>query len=270
MAQIDLFIDQCTRTRESSKNTYRVVLNRLVQFASGRDIDELTKSDLLGYLNRNVNLPNKPDKLLAPASFNQQMAILKLYYKFLGKNYFKGLKKKKETQKVLEIRQQDIDWMLETCENLRDKVAVSILTDCGFRVGELAKVRVCDVEITANGAIIQCPGGKTGSRRVQGLACTAIVAQWKEQHPHADDPNALFICKLQQNDKPVSSQMIRTMFLHLERRAKLRHPDIRHVHPHALRHWAATQIARKGMSAPVMMARFDLEIHCDGPAVLYN
>ncbi len=264
MTSIIQFLSQNGHLAKSTRTYYGQELHALVRFAGNKDIDDLSEEEVCTFLQGHDN----------PNSYNTILNILRRYYNFIGKKYLEHAKQRKGQPRVLDIRQEDINYLMEACLSIRDQALIAVLIECGFRAGEIVKVRICDVEFQANGGwvTIQCPGGmgtKTGPRIVPAIACTSILGQWLEVHPRRDDPYAPLFCNINerkgftydydQTDKPVTvksthvgdpltANYINMVFYQIEKRAKKHHPNLtlKHIHPHKCRHWAATQAVKQG------------------------
>ena len=158
------------------------------------------------------------------------------------------MKFKKTKSKTLDINEEHIDWLLKACNNTRDKCLIAIIANYGFRIGEVASIRMCDVRphISGTGYLITVPKSKTNPRIVLGLPVDAIIGSWFHDHPTPDNPNAHLFCNTQ--GEAFSTNTLRNRFASIEVKAKRIHPNLPHVHPHTLRHWCITQWNKIGLN----------------------
>ena len=168
-------------------------------------------------------------------------------------------------KRITSLVVNDIEKMSKAALNSRDKAIVAVLADCGFRGGELVSIRVKDVTHNANGSVsITCPEGKTGERTVVGDVCSADLAAWEYAHPLGDVSDAPLFCVIRKtgNSRPGDPMDIYTLFNLIRalgnRGEVLIDPEtgISKIHPHALRHYSATESARMGLSLQDMMIRY--------------
>ena len=64
------------------------------------------------------------------------------------------------------LTEEEIQKMISSCANLRDRALVSVLYESGCRIGEIGNLRIKDVLFDEYGAKIDVLG-KTGARRVR-------------------------------------------------------------------------------------------------------
>ena len=66
------------------------------------------------------------------------------------------------------ITQGEVDLLISSCDNARDKAIFSLLYDMGVRVGELFSIRIKDVSFNDYGMKVLV-SGKTGVRVVRAI-----------------------------------------------------------------------------------------------------
>jgi|UniRef100_A0AAT9JH98 site-specific recombinase XerD len=172
--------------------------------------------------------------------------FIKFYY---GKksdllDYVKQTRKK--DSKIPEvIREEDILKLIEVADNMRDKAMIAVCYEAGLRVGELAGLRIRDIEFFTNStgemrAKIKVTG-KTGERVIPIVMSVPYLKRWLDEHPFRDDPNAYVFCSLARINYGgmISYQKLYEKFIELGKKAGLK---IR-LHPHTLRHSRATVLA---------------------------
>ncbi len=153
--------------------------------------------------------------------------------------------RKKDTKIPEVLREEDILKLIEIAENTRDKAMIAVCYEAGLRVGELAGLKIRDIEFFSNSngemrAKIRV-NGKTGERVIPIVISVSYLVRWLEEHPFRDDPDAYVFCSLSRINYGgmISYQKLYEKFVRLGRKAGLK---IR-LHPHVLRHSRATVLA---------------------------
>ncbi len=248
---INAFLAANAEKSQETLRNYRSILRNLAK-SMGKAPDRATKAEVFAWL-----LPHQNK----PGTWNQYLTVARTFYTWAKKrNFLKGLKFRKAQGKIDVIRPEDVQWLLEACQTARDVAMVLLMVDCGFRAGEVASMRVRDVEYDAYGVKVACPKSKTRPRAVRGIECTAALSAWMARHPFKSDPEApLFpVMKHQRGryGRPIQPKYVWKLVHQIETRAKMLHPDLRHVFPHMCRHYSATQAAKLGLSESLLMLRY--------------
>jgi len=140
---------------------------------------------------------------------------------------------------------EDITKIICACDSLRDKALISILYDSGARAGEIAGLRIKDIEFDEYGAKIMV-NGKTGMRKIRLIDSVPDLKNLVNNHPYKDSPDIpLFLNIAKKKEKQGISvhSIYRVLQLATER------TDIKkHMHPHALRHAKLTELAKQGFT----------------------
>lgn len=115
------------------------------------------------------------------------------------------------------------------------------------RFGEIANLKVKDVVFKGAEAVISIHDSKT-DERVVTLMDNSLLAQYLAVHPFREEKNfyeKLFFVNLHPNayGKPLNHAMVSNNLKKTARKTKLKK-----VHLHALRHWRATHLAKRGLS----------------------
>lgn len=142
----------------------------------------------------------------------------------------------------------ELDRLMRACSRrapsgLRDRALLAVLAFAGLRVGEAVQLRISDLNLTDG--YVQVRRGKGGRSRRVSLApgACAIVQQWLQVRSKLNLPaTAPVFCTITKNlqGHPLATANIRQMVRRRARRAGIEG----RVHPHALRHWCATSMAR--------------------------
>ena len=83
--------------------------------------------------------------------------------------------------------EEDVKKMIEAAEHPRDKALLACLYESGCRIGEIAGLRIGDVNFDEYGCTMVV-NGKTGSRRVRLIFSAPIIGSWLNAHPEKDNP----------------------------------------------------------------------------------
>ncbi len=134
---------------------------------------------------------------------------------------------------------------------IRDRAIISVLWRTGLRVGELVALLPKDLNLDVGA--MRVLRGKGDKARTVGLDATAsaLIERWVEVRsklPGVQRSSPLF-CTLQ--GMQLATVCIRQM---LKRRALKANID-RRVHPHALRHTHAAELAREGLPVNLIAAQ---------------
>lgn len=137
---------------------------------------------------------------------------------------------------------EDIQNMISYCRSARDRAILSVLYEGGFRIGELASMRVDSVVFDDKGVRVRVTG-KTGERMARLFQVNYLV-EWLRQHPLRQKPDAPLWCSTCQNPKtrgkPLAYPAIRAQLVDIAKRAGISKP----VNPHSLRHATATRLVK--------------------------
>ena len=207
--------------------------------------DEVTKQDLMEFFNSFGNR-------YKPRTINDYKVCLKRFYKWLLGNdeeyppLVKWIKKANNLRQKVErsdlITEDEFKAMLRAADSQRDRCLLWLLWETGARVGEIVSIRLRDVELRGEMALITLRG-KTGSRTVPVIAGFPDLQAWLNQHPFRNDPDApLFISyKKGSFGKPLLEGGVAKIVKRLASKAEIK----KHVYPHLFRHSRATQLSTR-------------------------
>ena len=147
------------------------------------------------------------------------------------------------------ITKEEVNELIQACENPRDKAIFSALYDSGIRLGELLNMRINSVSFDQYGAVLNVPKGKTGFRRVRVVGDSIpYLRAWLEVHPKKN-PSAPLFCNLSEDirGRALTSADVYSIIRKVKRRAGI----TRRIHPHLFRHTRATILASRVTEAPL-------------------
>jgi len=219
--------------------------------------------DFYDYLLRNSVYEGKISEQL-----KKEMSISKKGYKgFLyhiqkDKTYLQKILKLKEPKKKPKILQKEqVEKLLEACNNLRDKFLLSLLYESGMRIGEALglwiedfsidgrKVEIKDRGELENGAELK----SVNAPRIIDISNTLInmfIDYISKYHDDNVDTNHVFI-KLTGVNKyqPMSYPDVDSLFKRLKKKTGI------HATPHMLRHTSLTELRKAGMKSEHLQRR---------------
>jgi integrase len=151
------------------------------------------------------------------------------------------------------ISQEEVDLLIASCNNARDKAIFSLLYDTGIRIGEMLSLRIKDVQFDEYGMRLLVTG-KTGTRRVRATGdSVGYLRAWLNVHPDQFNDDAWLFCKIGHETSGKSNlkeqleggQVYRVFHRVRERAIELGFPKSKRVNPHKFRHNRASQLAPK-------------------------
>jgi site-specific recombinase XerD len=255
-------LEEIKNSKEISKHNKE----KIIQFQRSCLANGLSKARMLRYLNDIPRVAKKLDKDfekvnktdiekimaeietmdLAPATKTSYAVSLKKFYKWLngGEEYPKCVKwlrttEKENNNKLPEelLTDEEVKKIIEVALNSRDRGLISTLWESGCRIGELLTMKIKHVSFEKGFTRISI-NGKTGMRRVPLVDSTPYLAEWFENHPYKNDPNAPLWISIGtvNHHKPFEYAACRKMLKELATKAGI----TKAVNPHALRHGRAT------------------------------
>jgi site-specific recombinase XerD len=129
----------------------------------------------------------------------------------------------------------------DTLEGVRNRALVLVLADSGLRAGELTHLLVEDWRPADRGLFVRSGKGRKDRVAFVGPTTTRALKAWLARHPRPASESFLFA---DQRGRPLRRRYLVEVLHRLSARAGL--PDSRRLHPHALRHFAATSWLRNG------------------------
>ncbi|MEM1532111.1 MAG: tyrosine-type recombinase/integrase [Nitrososphaerota archaeon] len=138
------------------------------------------------------------------------------------------------------LTEEEVKLMASKATNLRDKAFVLVLYESGARIGEMLGLKIKNVTFDEYGAAI-IVSGKTGMRRIRIVASAPMLAEWLDNHPLRNDPDApLWIGLWTKNYlKPLDYPAVAKMLKTLAKRAGIK----KRIYPHLFRHSRASHLA---------------------------
>jgi len=132
-------------------------------------------------------------RMIKKASYRRTVITIKQILTHLGRGDEADaipLPKKPEPRIAL-LTKEELEKLLAGCTNVRDRLLIQFLTEMGSRRGEIAGLRIKDVQFDQYTPIVWLRG-KTGERRRRVYASKPDLLRYLEDHPYKNNPNAPF------------------------------------------------------------------------------
>ncbi|MDR7562796.1 MAG: tyrosine-type recombinase/integrase [Armatimonadota bacterium] len=130
----------------------------------------------------------------------------------------------------------------DTFEGVRNRAMILVLADSGLRANELLNLLVEHWSPADRSLFVRSGKGRKDRVVFVGATTTRALKEWLARHPAPAPESYLFTDR---QGKRVKHRHLVTLLHRLSARAGL--PEHRWLHPHALRHFAATSWLREGM-----------------------
>jgi len=136
------------------------------------------------------------------------------------------------------ITKEEIDKAISVCDTLRDKAFLNVLYESGCRIGELASLKLSNLQFDKYGVQIHV-FGKTGARRIRLVNSSFVLRAFLESHPFKQDNNSILWYKSTKNKESLTynafAKIVRVAF----KKAGIK----KRCNPHLFRHSRATEMA---------------------------
>ena len=174
--------------------------------------------------------------------------IIKIFYRWLRKTedypeevrWIRTGKKRNNTPPEELLTEEEVKRMVEAATNPRDKALILVLYESGCRIGEILSLGIRNVQFDEYGAQL-IVHGKTGMRRVRIIASAPKLAQWLDNHPLKEDPDAPVWVSIGTRDRnsALSYSAAKAALNNIAEKAGIK----KRVYPHLFRHSRATILA---------------------------
>ncbi|MEM4883802.1 MAG: tyrosine-type recombinase/integrase [Nitrososphaerota archaeon] len=231
---------------------YGRALELLDEFTEGKPFNEVSREDLERFF---VWLAERYEISRVD---NIKICIKRFYRWFLGKDekypeivsWIKKTNHKNNLHPSNLLTEDEFRKMLTCCESFRDRAILMILWETGVRVGELASLKVKDVEMRGDMALISV-SGKTGVRKLPVILAFPDLMMWLRNHPNPKPDNPLFVRVRGRKLEPLLESGIEHVVKKIARKAGIE----KRIYPHLLRHSRATQLAQR-LREPILRQFF--------------
>ncbi len=209
-----------------------------------KDFEKATKKDIENVLSAMEKTP------LSPRTKLDFKVTVKKFYKWIngGEEYPESVRwvktgEKRNNNKLPEdlLTEEDVKKMIQATNHPRDRAIISVLWESGCRISELINVQIKHIVFEDLVTRVML-NGKTGMRRVPLIDSTPYLAEWINNHPFKDDPEASLWVGIGSvgRDKPLEYASIRKMLTQTAKKAGIK----KKVNPQNFRHSRATTLAK--------------------------
>jgi integrase/recombinase XerD len=216
------------------------------------DLDKMAEGDYRGLVER-LEREHKQD-------FNYRKFIKSFYNWHTDGNlpkWIKGIRlvvKDTPVQPSDLLTKQELDRILDSCTNPRDKALIAVALDSAMRIGAIGTLRIKNVAFNKHGAVLYMSttsrNQKTTSPQPIPLTwSTGFLNAWLDIHPDKNDPEAPVWVSLHGNTKG-EALSYRTMTKHLKIIVEASGVKNKHIHFHLFKHHKVTDMILRGFSEP--------------------
>ncbi len=195
----------------------------------------------------------KEEKKEKPTTISRHLSSLRGFYNFLcanqkiENNYFllvKGPRKEKNLPRFFEYNELEALFEvpdLKTSSGQRDRLILEILYATGCRVGELVKIKVCDILPYENKILIEGKGNKERYVYFGEYAKKILNIYLKDGYLKMNTKGSDFLF-LNQRGSVLSTEGVRYLLDELIKKTSIK----KHLSPHMIRHSFATHLLNEG------------------------
>jgi len=202
---------------------------------SGKKAEEVNEDDVKAYLGSLFEDKSKNTIMLAAAA-------LKFFFKEVLKKDFENVRVPKKDKKLPEVlSKQEVLRLIESADNAKTKLMISMLYSSGLRVSELVNLKVSDLDLQNNTAWVR--KGKGSKDRIFSLAKNLN----ESVKGYLEGRDNLYVFS---KDKPLTTRNIQKIIFSLRQKAGIN----KKVTPHTLRHSFATHLLEQGTDIRVIQA----------------
>jgi len=195
----------------------------------------LTQDDAKLYLSEMFDTKSKNTIMLAAAS-------LKFFYKEILKKDFTEVKMPKKESKLPEVlNKEEVKSLINSADNLKSRLIISLLYSAGLRVSELVNLKVADIDFSEKTGWVR--RGKGSKDRLFAISETLSgdLKAYLEKREH----EYIF-----SKTKPLTTRNIQKIIKLTSQRAGIS----KKVTPHTLRHSFATHLLEQGNDIRIIQA----------------
>ena len=229
------------RMRNFAKYTYDSYLGKtkdIMKYFGEKKLEELTTEELREFLLKYL----KEERKLADRSINYYNSIIRFIYevtldKVLNKKQLPMRKQKKTVYKVL--TKEELSTFFNCIDNLKFKTIFMLVYGSGLRIGEVANLRVEDIESKKMRIFVR--EGKGNKERYTILpkqSLEMLRTYWSKYRQHKRRGRIF----LSETGKAITVGVIREHFRKYRRKAKINEKAT----VHTLRHNFATDLIERG------------------------
>ncbi|HEX5185574.1 MAG TPA: tyrosine-type recombinase/integrase [Nitrososphaeraceae archaeon] len=219
-----VFVEQTEfNIKDSTKESKIKILVWLSNFHKGKNFIDMTKEDILEYLNSLRKSSNEDATHRWIGSYNGRQAVFLKFFKWLHFGNEPDFRKRDIPECILGIKKlnriektpyksTDI-WdarehalFLKYCPSKRDRCFHSVAIDMSARPGEILNLKIKDIRffVTEEGkqyAEVRINDGKTGPRTVPLIDSIPYLKEWISEHPQGQNQESWLFISLSTTNK---------------------------------------------------------------------
>ncbi|HTV26952.1 MAG TPA: tyrosine-type recombinase/integrase [Xanthobacteraceae bacterium] len=243
------FLDYCDRERQLAPNTlaaYAQDLGEFIRFFRGHRVEQITGEQLVSY-SRHLAAERK----LAPATVKRRLACIRAMYACLRRQKLVqdtpfaavDLRVRIPTRLPRCLGAGDVRTLLREAERAcrTTRLAALLLFATGVRVGELAAIRIEDIDFEQRSIRIFGKGSRERQVFLPDEAIATVVREYLIAEHQVRSESGRLLLNLR--GRPASTACLRSRIKRLGQNAGL----ARRVTPHMFRHTAATALLEAGV-----------------------
>lgn len=213
---------------------YSFFVNKFL-IKTGKKEEELNSDDAKAYLAGLFDDKSKNTIMLAAAS-------IKFYFSEILKKEFGDIKMPKKERRLPEVlSKEEVRKLIDSCDNAKSRLIVSLLYSSGLRVSELVNLKKDDLNLDQNTGWVR--RGKGAKDRIFGIS-PALSQEIKE---YLGEREYAYVFS---KDKPLTTRNIQKIIHGLRKRASIN----KKITPHTMRHSFATHLLEQGTDIRVIQA----------------
>ncbi|MGC8942124.1 MAG: tyrosine-type recombinase/integrase, partial [Sulfurihydrogenibium sp.] len=255
---VELFLSYISDKSPNTVRNYRVDLNQFIKIVGDKEVDKVTKSDVAKF-RMVLQFQKRKSSTLA-----RKLATLNSLYQYLidlelvtVSPITKSHRPKVSQRIPSSLSNEEVKMILKHIDNLQDKAIVVLLLTTGLRSSELLSIKKQNILIERDGQTFSIDKiledslkendiayirvvGKGDKERVvpiTGKPLSILVEYLKEVNPYIDNQTPIF---------PISYHTLWRKIKTIGKRLAIT------VHPHKLRHTAATMALASGAELRVI------------------
>lgn len=231
----DLIVEGISETRISTYIERLIYINKI----NGKRLPDFDLKDVKKVISHFQQQVNEGE--YSQNSLIEVKKALRKFFKWYGKpelvNWFTlGEAKCKLSPSDL-LTEDEFNQLIKACYNSRDRAMISLFYECGPRPGELASMRVRDVEFDQFGARVFFPESKTFSRPFRIIYSVSYLAAWLKDYGGEGDQPLFPVLIERRKGQPLKYDDINKQLKKIAKRAGL----TKRIYPYIFRHTAATR-----------------------------
>ncbi|WP_457640509.1 tyrosine-type recombinase/integrase [Persephonella sp.] len=250
---VELYLSYITDRSEHTLKNYRTDLFQFINIIGDKDIDQISKADIAKF---RMVLQSKKKK---SSTIARKLASVNSFFEYLidlelvTSSPVSKSHRPKISQKIpSSLSNEEIHKVITSCENILEKTVVVLMLTTGIRSSELLNITRKDILIDRDGKTFSVETVLNSSLEENDIAFVKIRGKGDKERvlPLSGKPLEILISYLKITDTekvfPISYYALRRMIINIGKRCNIS------LHPHKLRHTAATLALKSGAELRVI------------------